>query len=66
MNRNTESGSRRNIYARYALGNECFKLFLDPTLMHSCAKLEAGDTLESAQRRKVNMILDKGNSIGVG
>lgn len=59
MNRNTESGSRRNIYAHYDLGNEFFKLFLDPTLMYSCAKFEPGDTLESAQRRKVNMILDK-------
>lgn len=59
MNRNTESGSRRNIYAHYDLGNEFFKLFLDPTLMYSCAKFEAGDTLESAQRRKVSMILDK-------
>ncbi len=59
LNRNTESGSRRNIYAHYDLGNEFFKLFLDPTLMYSCAKFEPGDTLESAQRRKVNMILDK-------
>lgn len=59
MNRNTESGSRRNIYAHYDLGNEFFKLFLDPTLMYSCAKFEPDDTLESAQRRKVDMILDK-------
>jgi len=59
MNRNTESGSRRNIYAHYDLGNEFFKLFLDPTLMYSCAKFETGDTLETAQRRKVGMILDK-------
>lgn len=59
MNRNTESGSRRNIYAHYDLGNEFFKLFLDPTMMYSCAKFEAGDDLETAQRRKVAMILDK-------
>ena len=59
MNRNTESGSRRNIYAHYDLGNEFFKLFLDPSLMYSCAKFEPGDDLESAQRRKVGMILDK-------
>ncbi len=59
LNSNTVSGSRRNIYAHYDLGNEFFKLFLDPTLMYSCAAFEPGDTLEDAQRRKVNMILDK-------
>lgn len=59
MNRNTVEGSRRNIYAHYDLGNEFFKLFLDPTLMYSCAKFEPGDDLEAAQRRKVASILDK-------
>lgn len=59
FNANTLAGSRRNIYAHYDLGNEFFKLFLDPTLMYSCAAFEPGDTLESAQRRKVAMILDK-------
>lgn len=59
FNANTVSGSRRNIYAHYDLGNEFFKLFLDPTLMYSCAAFEPGDTLEAAQRRKVAMILDK-------
>jgi cyclopropane-fatty-acyl-phospholipid synthase len=59
FNANTVSGSRRNIYAHYDLGNEFFRLFLDPTLMYSCARFEPGDGLESAQRRKVGMILDK-------
>jgi cyclopropane-fatty-acyl-phospholipid synthase len=59
LNSNTLYGSRRNIYAHYDLGNEFFKLFLDPTLMYSCAAFEPGDTLESAQRRKVTMVLDK-------
>ena len=59
LNANTVSGSRRNIYAHYDLGNDFFKLFLDPTLMYSCARFEPGDTLEGAQRRKVAMILDK-------
>lgn len=36
-NRNTEKGSRRNIAAHYDLGNEMFKLFLDPTMMYSSA-----------------------------
>jgi cyclopropane-fatty-acyl-phospholipid synthase len=59
LNRNTVSGSRRNIYAHYDLGNEFFSLFLDPTLMYSCARFEAGDGLERAQQRKVASILDK-------
>jgi cyclopropane-fatty-acyl-phospholipid synthase len=59
INRNTIGGSRRNIYAHYDLGNEFFGLFLDPTMMYSCARFEEGDTLESAQLRKVNAILDK-------
>jgi cyclopropane-fatty-acyl-phospholipid synthase len=59
LNKNSLAGSRRNIYAHYDLGNRFFGLFLDPTMMYSCARFEPGDDLEAAQRRKVNMILDK-------
>ena len=65
LNRNTVGGSRRNIYAHYDLGNEFFRLFLDPTLMYSCARYEDGDDLESAQRRKIASILDKAH-VGPG
>lgn len=37
MNRNTHEGSRRNISAHYDLGNDFFRLFLDPTMMYSSA-----------------------------
>ncbi|QJR13731.1 SAM-dependent methyltransferase [Usitatibacter palustris] len=37
MHRNTRAGSRRNIAAHYDLGNDFFELFLDETLMYSCA-----------------------------
>jgi len=37
LNRNTQSGSRRNIAAHYDLGNDFFKLILDKTMMYSCA-----------------------------
>lgn len=37
MNRNTHTGSRRNIAAHYDLGNDFFRLFLDPTMMYSSA-----------------------------
>jgi cyclopropane-fatty-acyl-phospholipid synthase len=53
------------IQAHYDVGNAFFRLWLDPTLTYSCA-LWAGpdDTLEAAQRRKLDYIaapaLDRG------
>ncbi len=38
-NANTLLGSRRNIQAHYDLSNEMYKMFLDPSLMYSCAVL---------------------------
>ncbi len=35
--RNDLAGSRENIAAHYDLGNELFSLFLDPSMMYSCA-----------------------------
>jgi cyclopropane-fatty-acyl-phospholipid synthase len=58
--RNTRRGSRRNISAHYDLGNELFELFLDPSLMYSSAIFRTReDTLECAQRRKLERICDK-------
>ena len=58
--RNTHTGSRRNIAAHYDLGNEFFRLFLDPTLMYSSAVFErAGMTLEAASLAKLDRICRK-------
>lgn len=58
--RNTRDGSRRNIAAHYDLGNDFFELFLDPTLMYSCAiYLDENDTLEQAQQRRLHRICSK-------
>ncbi len=55
MERNSRSGSRRNIVAHYDLGNDFFSLFLDPTMTYSCAVFENGAaTLEQAQREKID------------
>jgi cyclopropane-fatty-acyl-phospholipid synthase len=43
-NKNTISGSRKNIQAHYDLGNDLFKLFLDPTMMYSSAIFRESDT----------------------
>jgi cyclopropane-fatty-acyl-phospholipid synthase len=54
---NTLSGSRRNIKYHYDLSNDLYRLFLDPTMMYSCAVFERDDdTLEAAQRHKVDDI----------
>ena len=39
-NRNTKSGSRRNITAHYDLGNEFYRLWLDETMTYSSAVFE--------------------------
>ncbi|KAJ2557049.1 hypothetical protein EV175_001592, partial [Coemansia sp. RSA 1933] len=49
-----------NISAHYDLGNEMFEMFLDPTMTYSCAVWEGPtDTLEAAQVRKLDMLIDK-------
>ncbi len=57
LHRNTRAGSRRNISAHYDLGNELFGLFLDETLMYSCAYFERPDmTLGEASTAKLDRI----------
>jgi len=55
---NTKRGARRNIARHYDLSNELFALFLDPSMTYSCAWFEPGDTLERAQARKIDRLLD--------
>ena len=60
MNRNTQDGSRRNIAAHYDLGNDLFRLFLDPTMMYSSAVFDTPDmTLEQASVSKLDRICRK-------
>lgn len=59
MNRNTRTGSARNIAAHYDLGNDFFSLFLSPDLMYSSAVWEEADTLESASTRKLELVCQK-------
>mgnify|MGYP006188860107 CR=1 FL=1 len=59
MNRNTRSGSRRNISAHYDLGNDFYRLWLDETMTYSSALYAEGDTdLARAQTRKYDRIID--------
>ena len=75
LKRNTRNGSRKNISAHYDLGNDFFKLFLDPTMMYSAALFDTDDTsLEVASIAKLDELcqqleLDSGDhllEIGTG
>lgn len=56
---NTLNGSRRNIHAHYDLGNDFYKLWLDPTMTYSAAIYNhQKETLEEAQNNKYDRILD--------
>jgi cyclopropane-fatty-acyl-phospholipid synthase len=62
LNRNTRTGSRRNIGAHYDLGNDFFRLMLDETMMYSCALFETPQsTLRDASLAKLESICRKLN-----
>ena len=49
FNRNSRTGSKKNIHAHYDLGNEFYRLWLDPTMNYSSAWFEGnanGDLVE--------------------
>lgn len=57
---NSISGSHRNIQAHYDLSNDFFRLFLDRSMMYSCAYFEHEyDSLETAQFQKLDRICRK-------
>ncbi|NBU89671.1 MAG: class I SAM-dependent methyltransferase [Betaproteobacteria bacterium] len=60
LNRNSRSGSRKNIHAHYDLGNAFYRLWLDETMTYSAALFEADrerEDLSHAQRAKVRRAL---------
>lgn len=60
QNRNTQSGSKRNILAHYDLGNELYTRFLDPKMMYSSAIYPSPTTsLEYAQLYKLKTICER-------
>jgi cyclopropane-fatty-acyl-phospholipid synthase len=57
---NSLATSRRNICEHYDLGNEFYKLILDPTMTYSCAYFQKpGQTLEAAQTAKYDRLCQK-------
>jgi cyclopropane-fatty-acyl-phospholipid synthase len=50
--------SHRAIQHHYDVGNEFWELWLDPTMTYSCAMWDEDDTLETAQLRKLDWLID--------
>ena len=60
LRRNSIQGSRSNILAHYDLGNNFYKLWLDPSLSYSSALYASGSRdLASAQHSKYTRILER-------
>ncbi|MCX8072810.1 MAG: cyclopropane-fatty-acyl-phospholipid synthase family protein [Candidatus Binatia bacterium] len=57
LQRNTRSGSRRNIAHHYDLSNDFYRLFLDSSLTYSCALFDPPSlSLEQAQHAKLEFV----------
>jgi cyclopropane-fatty-acyl-phospholipid synthase len=61
LNRNSRSGSKRNIMAHYDLGNDFYRQWLDPGMSYSSALYSAGSdgSLAAAQTAKYRRILQR-------
>ncbi len=58
--RNNPLRSRQNVKAHYDIGNDLYRLFLDPDMQYSCAYFPKGnETLEQAQAAKKRHIAAK-------
>jgi cyclopropane-fatty-acyl-phospholipid synthase len=57
---NTRKGSQRNIHAHYDIGNDFYRLWLDPSWTYSSAIFDGdySQTLQRAQQRKYQRIID--------
>jgi len=59
-NRNIKRNQREQIHAHYDVGNDFYKLWLDDTMTYTCAYFKTPkDTLEQAQRQKIDHVLRK-------
>lgn len=59
LRQNTRAGARRNISAHYDLGNDFYKLWLDPTMSYSSGYFgNDAETLEASQIAKYGRVID--------
>ena len=59
LRRNSVSGSSNNIRSHYDVGNEFYQLWLDPSMTYSSALYDGTQSLEEAQEKKYQRILDQ-------
>ncbi len=60
LRKNTRKGSRKNIAAHYDLGNDFYRIWLDQSMMYSCAWFDTpGTSLEQAATAKLDRICRK-------
>ena len=61
FNRNSRAGSKRNIMAHYDLGNDFYRLWLDPSMSYSSALFDgtSDQPLQAAQDAKYRRILSR-------
>jgi cyclopropane-fatty-acyl-phospholipid synthase len=58
LNRNTKSGSEKNIHAHYDLGNDFYSLWLDKSMTYSSGLFDSSNSLEQSQYKKYQKIID--------
>lgn len=57
---NSRKGAKKNIMAHYDLGNEFFRLWLDPSMTYSSALFVSNEeSLEEAQMRKYDRLIEQ-------
>lgn len=59
LKRNSIKGASQNIKDHYDVGNDFYKLWLDPSMTYSSALFSGQDSLETAQRNKYERILQR-------
>ncbi|MGY3766662.1 class I SAM-dependent methyltransferase [Vagococcus vulneris] len=60
LKRHSKKQNKTDIHSHYDLGNDFFKLWLDPTMTYSCGYFKTSEnSLEQAQINKVHHILNK-------
>jgi cyclopropane-fatty-acyl-phospholipid synthase len=59
LRRNSRSGAKKNVEFHYDLGNDFYQAWLDESMTYSSALFAENDTLERAQRRKIEALLDR-------
>lgn len=59
LNRNSRTGSKKNIHAHYDIGNDFYRLWLDASMTYSAAIFsDPAESLQHAQERKYDRLLD--------